>query len=176
MTANEGSTLVDGRSPVECARKPEEAGSHAGSRLQQVGARAPTPRLGRFEKLTHYSEGEVALQLGPRDRRARIPPSVAAILVAASSAVLPIPAGPSITTNVPVRASLGQRGLDSRAAPRSVRGAARRPPSFTLLHATPIARTRFQKDRGVATVRMRVHRLHYRYIHVRHGLFEARGC
>ena len=49
-----------------CAWKPEDACRHAGSGLEQIGA-LDLRCLGqrRLEKLTHHSEGEVTLQLGP---------------------------------------------------------------------------------------------------------------
>ena len=56
--------------PRGCARKPKNGCRHAGSVLEQIGA-LELRCLGqrRLEKLTHYSEGEIALQLGPAGRQ-----------------------------------------------------------------------------------------------------------
>ena len=55
----------------------------------------------RLEQLAHDAEAERALELGPACREARRPASRACASAAATSAVLPIPAGPSTTSTRP---------------------------------------------------------------------------
>ena len=84
-----------------------------------------------------------------RERRTRIPPSAAAVRAAASNAVLPIPAGPSTTTNLPrpVRASASADSIWASSSCRSSSGSVATA-TFMCLQPTPHAR----KVTSVATV------------------------
>jgi hypothetical protein len=76
----------------------------SGQDLARGGRRAPgRPQAlgaGRtLEQLAHHPKGELTLELLARATRTRAPASCARPLASARSRVLPMPAGPSITTN-----------------------------------------------------------------------------
>ena len=93
-----------------CPGKPECGRSDAGTGLQQVGT-LELRCLGqhRLEQTGRINaEGELPFHSAPRERSTRIPLSAATVRAAASSAVSPIPAGPSDDhepCRVPLRAS-----------------------------------------------------------------------
>ena len=123
------------------ARKPEEAGRHAGGALQQIGAlELRCVRQRRLEELAHHSEGELALQLGsPRPEHAhsaRLPLRSAPPRAAPSCRSRPAPRSPRTC-----RAPRGLRPAPTRSAPapRSVRAADRWPCSSSASSATASA-------------------------------------
>ena len=118
------------------AGKPEMRGGDPGRAVEQIGSLGVVS-LGerRLEELTDDTERELSLELGARARSTRISRPAATSRVAPSSAVLPIPAGPSTTRKLP-RASRARRApTRSVRAPRSARAAgfpARPRPSFPV--------------------------------------------
>ena len=135
-----------------CARKPEQAGRHAGSGLQQIGA-LELRCLGqrRLEQLTHHSEGEIALQLGPPRAKhahsARLPPPSAPPRAAPSCR-----SRPALRSPRTCRAPREPRPAPTRSAPapRSARAAVRWPRTpFICLEPTPMrGRSRVANARG----------------------------